>query len=153
MSKGSADNSSRLSAHRRARAVVQHVTLRIAEARVEELQARYDLGRIFHRIRYAESREWPCSTLEYLARCLGLHASVLRRYARISEAISRTEFVHFAKLRDSHGLPLTWSHLEKLARIRDRAHRRARAEDIVAGASGIISVREAARLCVRVAVR
>ncbi len=59
---------------------------------------------------------------------LGLDRTRLGRYARVPEAIGLSEFAEHLKLRLPTGLPLTWSHFERLATVRDPMLRRKCAE-------------------------
>ncbi|HLK40129.1 MAG TPA: hypothetical protein VKU41_25410 [Polyangiaceae bacterium] len=117
------------------RAVVAHIMARVAEASVDDLRARYDLGRVVHHLRYDPSQ---AGVLTRLAHDLGMHPSALHRYARVTERVCPEEFAQILQLRDAHGQPLTWSHLERIAEVRSAAARRRVAEEAV---SGLLSVR------------
>jgi len=117
-------------------AVALHIRARFTEVALTELCARYDLGRLMHLLRYGEG--WREHT-SLLAECFGLHSSVLRRVARVSEAIDAQDFRLICSLRDPRGSPLSWSHLEVLADIRSPSRRRHVAE---AACSGQLTVRQ-----------
>jgi hypothetical protein len=67
-----------------------------------------------------------------LAKRLGVDPSALRRYARVSETITSREFAWLMKQRTPRGAPLTWSHVEVLARERDADRRQALALAVAA---------------------
>jgi hypothetical protein len=92
--------------------------LRLAEASVADARARYDLGCIVHTLRYDSSERFRSDTLRNLARRLATHPSALRKLARIAETIGPKELDAYLERRDSSGMPLTWSHIATLSRIR-----------------------------------
>jgi len=104
----------------------------MADAGVADLQAQYAIGLFVHRLRYpAPGETHGPRDLVDLATRLGMHPSALRRRARVCELIQPQEFAILASLRNSHGLPLTWSHLEQLAMVRGRSRREAVAMQII----------------------
>jgi hypothetical protein len=123
----------------RVSAVAEHIRERLAEAAVQDMWARYDLGRIVHQIRYDESGHFTARTVLNLAREFQLHLSRLSRYSRVAETIGPREFAEYMGMRNSWGQPLTWSHIERIAEIRDVDLRRRCAEEVI---SGLLSVRE-----------
>jgi CheY-like chemotaxis protein len=116
----------------------------MADAGVADLRAQYAIGTFVHGLRYPGATE-DHSPGEFadLAQRLGLHPSALRKRARVSETIQPEEFEGLVGLRTARGLPLTWSHMEKLALVRVRSHRGAIARQIV---EQDLSVRESASL-------
>jgi hypothetical protein len=124
-------------------AIALHIVQRIADAAIEDMRARYDLGRILQTLRRAE-RVGGAGPLRRLAERLGLDPSVLRRYAQVSETIGPREFGWLLRLTNWRGEPLTWSHIELLARVRTQERRKLLATSV---AEGNLSVRAlAARL-------
>src|SRR5579872_1327092 len=82
------------------RAVAAHIAVRIADAAVDDLRARYDLGQLVHYLRYGRSQP---PALDALARSLGMHPSALRRYGRVTERIRVQEFASLLQRRDVYG--------------------------------------------------
>jgi hypothetical protein len=119
-----------------------HAMQHLVAAVIEDVQARYELGQLSHQIRYDSSGELSCRTLELLARTVHVHVSSLRRYARVTEAIGPDQFTELVTLRNRNGWPLTWSHIELLAEIRDARLRRRHVEETLSSA---LSVRDLAR--------
>ena len=66
---------------------------------------------------------------------VAVDASTLRRHARVSETLRASELQTIVQLRTPDGRPLTWSHLEVLATVRNPAARRA--ETAAAAAHGL----------------
>jgi hypothetical protein len=87
-----------------------------------DVQARYDFGRRLHALRYAQT-ERVGDSLRSVAELTLMHPSVLRRFARVAEAIHPPELEGLMALRTPRGLPMTWSHLEELTVVRNRARR------------------------------
>jgi hypothetical protein len=125
-------------------ATAAHVAERLTTAAVDDIWARYDLGRIVHQIRYDSSGDLTARTLANLARALGMHPSALRRYARVTERIAPSELAELLELRDPHGRPLSWSHFEKLAEAPAADMRRRCAKEVIAATLSVLQV--AARL-------
>jgi hypothetical protein len=119
-------------------AITTHIVQRLATAAVDDMQARYDFGRVLQSLRRNRPQLGGTGTLRLLAKRLGVDPSALRRYARVSETISSREFVWLMKQRTPRGAPLTWSHVEVLARERDPERRQALA---LAVATEALSVR------------
>lgn len=125
-------------------AVAAHIILRMGEAAVEDMRARYELGRLAHELRYH-----PCDQgiLVELARAHHLKPGTLRRYARVTEMISSEEFDEYLTLRSPYGLPLTWSQIEELAESRSRDVRRRCAAEVLSEALSISELRARVRAC------
>jgi hypothetical protein len=104
-------------------AIASHIARRLADAAVEDMRARYDFGRVLHTARKQSRGAGEQGVLRVLARRLGVDASALRRYAQVSDVISAREFDGMLKLRNARGEPLTWSHVELLARVRSAERR------------------------------
>jgi hypothetical protein len=113
-------------------ALTAHSVQRRAEAAVADLRARYDYGHVLHTARYASKNIYGHKVVDALAATLGTDASALRRQARVSETISPEEFDELVCVRLAGGLPLSWSHLEALARLRCK-HRRKEIVQAIAG--------------------
>jgi|HubBroStandDraft_4_1064222.scaffolds.fasta_scaffold12294_2 hypothetical protein len=126
----------------RAVVVVRHIVLRLAEASVEDIKARYDLGEVVCTLRRVMPRAAAALELNAVAKSMGIHASALRRYARVTEAIGGPEFAQLLRLRTARGMSLTWSHVEHLAMVHDPARRKALA---AAAADEALSVRALAQ--------
>ena len=114
---------------------------RIAEAILSEIEARYEIGKFVHALRYANARAAGAAPLLMLSERLHLDSSVLRRYARVTEVIRPSELRSFTSLRTPRGLPMTWSHLECLSTVR---HLGRRTELTIIAATDELSVRELA---------
>jgi hypothetical protein len=104
---------------------------------------RYDLGAIVHVVRYSVSFDLTPTVVEGLGRGLAMRADTLRRFARVAERMSPGEFAEHMRLRNRMGLPLTWSHIEELAELRNA---KARREHARAAATEGLSVRQLATL-------
>jgi hypothetical protein len=109
--------------------VARHIVERLGEAAVMDMRIRYDAGHLAHIIR--SDRHFPPRALVDLSTVLHIDPSRLRRYARVTEAITPGEFDDLMDLRDTVGRTLTWSHIEQLALIRQAHGRRRTAEEIV----------------------
>jgi hypothetical protein len=123
--------------------VSTRIVRRLAEAAVEELRARYDFGAVVHTLRYGDADSCRAETIRDLADWIGADPSALRRWARVNERMRAEEFETYLELRTPRGMPLTWTHLEVLARERNRGRR---GELAVVAARGGLSVRELAPL-------
>jgi hypothetical protein len=106
------------------RAIVGHVVGRLAAAVVEEAHARFALGHIVGAALRARAPDGDAARLEDIAASLQRDVSDLRRWARIAAAIRAEEFAWLTSLRTPRGMPLTWSHIEALSRVRPLRLRR-----------------------------
>jgi hypothetical protein len=122
-------------------AAVRRLLQRIADAAVEDARARYELGRLVHRLRRNSTVDVTTSLLARLGQSLGLKPDTLRRYARVSEMIGSQEFEEYMHLRGPHGLPLRWSHIEELSEARSAIERRECAKDAAARALSVRMLR------------
>jgi hypothetical protein len=104
--------------------IATHIVARLADAAIEDMRARYDFGRVLHMLRKSGRGASGAGALRRLAERLGVDPSALRRYAQVSEIISPREFAWMMRLTNKRGEPLTWSHVELLARERDPERRR-----------------------------
>jgi hypothetical protein len=111
-------------------AITSHIVRRLADAAVEDMRARYDLGRVLHTLRHQDRRASGTGVLRLLAHQLGVDPSALRRYAQVSDVIAARELDWLMHLRNARGEPLTWSHVEILARVRSPERRRVLAASI-----------------------
>jgi hypothetical protein len=102
-------------------AIARHIVGRLAAAAEADLRGRYDVGCVAHAIRYEDD---GATALQQLGDRLALDESALRRYARVSETLSASEFEWVVSLRTRQGLPLTWSHIELLQQVRSSPRRR-----------------------------
>lgn len=105
-------------------AVASHIVRRLADAAIADMRARYDFGRVLHSLRTEGRGAGGAGAVRILAQRLGVDASALRRYAQVSAVIPASEFDWMMGLVDERGEPLTWSHVELLARVRDGELRR-----------------------------
>jgi hypothetical protein len=110
-------------------AVVSHIIERMAAAAVADARARYDFGVVLHFLRYGDCATSP--RISELAETLGVDTSALHRCARVSEVIAPDEFAWLAELRTERGMPLAWSHIERLARERSGKRRQVLAIEAV----------------------
>jgi hypothetical protein len=122
--------------------VIQHFAERRAAIAARDLIWRYDVGVLAHKLRYDVSDDWRPRPLLKLSSMLDIHPDTLRYYARVAEVIAPTEFAAYVGLRNRHGMGLTWSHLEELAKCRSPEVRRRCAQQ---ASSEELSVRELAK--------
>jgi hypothetical protein len=99
------------------------IARRIAAAGLEEVHAKYALGRLAHEARYSPGRS-SCFSLSNLAASFRIDPSGLRRIARVTERIGQQEFAWLMSLRSPTGRALSWTHLERLATVRPSARRK-----------------------------
>ena len=104
----------------RVTAITGHIVQRLAAAAVDDVEARYDLGKVLLTLRNESAER---SALRVLAESLGFDPSALRRYARVRTTICPDEFTWLSTLRTRRGMPLSWSHIELLAREPNRQRR------------------------------
>jgi hypothetical protein len=116
---------------------------------VEDLRARYDLGRLVHQLRFHSDDDATMGTLAGLARAYHLTPGTLRRLARVTEMIGSEEFGEYLMLRSPYGLPLTWSHIEELAESRRRDLRRRCAAEVLSDALSVADLRARVRAAAR----
>ena len=105
-------------------AITSHIVRRLADAAVEDMRARYDFGRVLLTLRSESRNPAGAGVLRLLANQLEVDPSALRRYAQVSEVIAAREFDWLMGLSTRRGAPLTWSHIEILARVRSPEQRR-----------------------------
>jgi hypothetical protein len=122
-------------------ALAAQIAERIAQAAVADLRARYELGRLVHRLRYDSSDDDVRRDISRLEAACGLAAATLRRYARVSETINPTEFDDLTRPRGPRGPSLTWSHIEELAEARSPEVRRQCAEAAVTHSLSVSALR------------
>jgi hypothetical protein len=118
----------------------------LAEAAAEDLRARYELGRLVHRLRYDSSGRDAIRAISKLGAASGLAVATLRRYARVTEMIKPVEFDALTRARGPRGPSLTWSHIEELAEVRSTAVRRRCAEAAVSESLSVSALRARARM-------
>jgi hypothetical protein len=118
---------------------------RIAQAAVEDLRARYELGRLVHDLRYDGTDHEILRDLSRLGVACGLAAATLRRYARVSETINPNEFGNLTRPRGPRGPSLTWSHIEELAEARSSEVRRRCAEAAISESLSVSALRARVR--------
>jgi hypothetical protein len=105
--------------------IISEIAPRLAAATIEDMRARYELGRALRDLRSRVTREPSSGALSGLANRLGIDPSALRRYMRVTKIMPLREFEWLTELRSPRGAPLTWSHVEVLVREPDAARRRA----------------------------
>jgi hypothetical protein len=120
-------------------ATVARLCARRAAIAAKDLQWRYEVGRLAHKLRYAASGD----VMAKVAHALNLTPNTLRAYARVAEAVASSEFADHVALRDRFGRPMTWSHLEEIAKCRSALARRKCAQQVI---SKELSVRALATL-------
>jgi hypothetical protein len=130
----------------RLEAITSHIVRRLADAAVDDMRARYDFGKVLQTLKRGTRQGVTGAQIRALAERLDVDASALRRYARVSETIPPREFAWMMRLRDARGGPLTWSHVELLARVTADERRRSLALSV---AQQGLSVRELAARVVR----
>jgi hypothetical protein len=126
-------------------ALATQIADRIAQAAVDDIRARYELGRLVHRLRYDDSGNEVLQDVSGLGAACGLAAATLRRYARVSETIKPSEFDELTRQRGPRGPSLTWSHIEELAEARNSAVRRKCAEAAVTESLSVSTLRARVR--------
>jgi hypothetical protein len=123
---------------RRVHVIVAHLVQRLADASVQDMQARYDLGGVIQHM-----RERSAGVVQQFADLLGVDPSAVRRYAGVFATIPPREFAWMTRQRSARGEPLTWSHVELLARVAEPDRRKRLAVAVVKDGLG---VRDLARL-------
>ena len=126
-------------------AAAVQIANRLAEAAAEDLRARYDLGRLVHRLRYDGSEPHAVRAIAKLGSACGLRVATLRRYARVTEMIKPVEFDELTRNRGPRGPSLTWSHIEELAEARNSEVRRTCAEAAITEALSVSALRSRVR--------
>jgi hypothetical protein len=124
---------------RNIRGIVAHLAYRMAEAICEDLRVRYDVGMLVHNVRYDFPEHVTMQTLAELGKRFRLRPASLRRVARAAEVIGVDEFERYLSTRGPDGFPLSWSHIEELATVRNKAARIRHAD---AAVTGLLSVRQ-----------
>jgi hypothetical protein len=119
---------------------------RVALVARDDIRARYAIGQLVHGLRYECSDNETAHALGRLSAALNLKPSTLRRYARVTETISREELAEYV---DQDGMPLTWSHLEELAEARSMSVRRRCAELAASEKLSVSALRKRIRLSTR----
>jgi hypothetical protein len=110
--------------------IVAHFVERRAEVAAQDLLWRYDLGCEAHKLRYDLS-DTNSQLLAETARGLNIDPNTLRCYARVAEVITTHEFAEYLGLRNRYGTPMTWSHVEELAKCRSAPARRRCAHEVI----------------------
>jgi hypothetical protein len=126
-------------------AAAVQIANRLADAAVEDLRARYELGRLVHRLRYDGAEPQAMRAIAKLASACGLRVATLRRYARVTEMIRPLEFDELTRTRGTRGPSLTWSHIEELAEARNSEVRRKCAEAAVTESLSVSALRARVR--------
>jgi hypothetical protein len=127
-------------------AAASQIADRMAEAAAEDLRARYELGRLVHRLRYESSDHDAMRAISKLGAASGLALATLRRYARVTEMIRPVEFHEMTRARGPRGPSLTWSHIEELAEARSTEVRRRCAEAAVNESLSVSALRARVRM-------
>jgi hypothetical protein len=97
--------------------LAESIWARLADIRRAEALGRFAIGDEVHAVRYGQGAA-VCSVRQ-LSERTGLDESGLRRLGRTSEGIRPEHRNAILSLTDSRGFPLSWSHLEELARVRN----------------------------------
>jgi hypothetical protein len=84
-------------------------------AAVADMIWRYDLGVTVLALRPPAAHQVSRPVIERVVKALGMDPNTLRRYARVAATIAPDEFKRYVTLRSPSGLPLTWSHVERIA--------------------------------------
>jgi hypothetical protein len=113
----------------------------MAEAAVEDMRARYELGCLVHGLRYGLADEIKTRALAKFGRMFRVGPATLWQYARVTRVIGREEFQGYLAARGPHGFALTWSHIEELARVRNSVARGRCAEQAVGEALSVGELR------------
>ena len=92
---------------------------------------------MLHAARYADETVYGHKVVDAIAATLSTDSSALRRQARVSEAISPPEFDNLVRVRLAGGLPMSWSHLEVLARVRCKNQRKEIVQAIAGTATSV----------------
>jgi hypothetical protein len=121
--------------------MARHLVRGRADAAIEEMRARYALGRLVHRMRYGVSDRLRARTLGKLGKMFRMKPASLHQLARVTEAIGVEEFERYVTARGPRGFTLTWSHIEELAEVRSPAHRRLHAEAALAESLSVGALR------------
>ncbi len=127
---------------RRVASRVAYLIERLAEAAEKDLVLRYEIGKFAHDLRYDILDDMGSQSFIDVARALNIAPDTLRGYARLAEMMGAREFGEYLALRNRFGMPMTWSHVEELAKCRSALLRRRCAEEV---ASENLSVRELAK--------
>ncbi|HLK40503.1 MAG TPA: hypothetical protein VKU41_27310 [Polyangiaceae bacterium] len=121
---------------RTANALATAIARRLADAAEEDMRARYDLGRAL-----ALVEDDRTELQNDVANALGVHRSLLRRYARVATVIRPDELDGLVRLRDRVGMPLSWSHIEHLAEITSAKIRESMAKRVIAEGLSVRALR------------
>ena len=119
--------------------VLARVTGSFAEARRSQVWARFAAGDAVNVLRQPAGSS---GEIRALAACLDIDESGLMRLARTSALIHPPERLALLGLNDARGLPLSWSHLELLARARGADRRLHLAQCALAEGISVRELRE-----------
>jgi hypothetical protein len=91
----------------------------LAQAAVEEIDTRYNVGvHIQTIVDAARAKTYGDRAVERLAEELGRDARSLYRYALVAKMVSEREMAALSRRANAHGEPLSWSHWVELTRAR-----------------------------------
>jgi len=121
-------------------AVAAHLKECRAASALADLRWRYELGSAAHGLRYARETEYGADGVGILASALNMSPATIRRYARVAETISQAEFSEYVDLAGQSGMPLSWCHLEELAKCRNKTLRRQCARDVVSSELSVLDL-------------
>jgi len=95
--------------------IANQIVERLAQAMRADIVAKFSVGDEIHSMRTTRGGQ---QAIRGLARHLALDEGRILRMARVSERFTRKERDALLSIVDGRGLPLTWSHLEELQRVR-----------------------------------
>jgi hypothetical protein len=116
---------------------LEELTERRTAAALADMTWRYDLGVTVLALRPPTARRDVRPVIQRVVKALSMDPNTLRRYARVAATIGPDEFARYVTLRSPSGLPLTWSHMERLAaantaELREHHARNACSQDLSA---------------------
>lgn len=94
----------------------------MSRAELDDIVNRHAVGIVVQEVR--DGAKYGSGAVGKIAHELGVDESTLSRYAKVADAWTKPEIVALAKMKNAHGLPLTWSHLVEIADVKDGRRRR-----------------------------
>ncbi len=94
--------------------------------------ARYEVGGIVAQVR-SDPQTYGARSMPRLGEALGWHRTTLYRYAAVAERWDEQRFLSLLEHRNRSGPPLTWRHLETLARVADESESQALLDATLSG--------------------
>lgn len=102
---------------------IAEVKQKLASAERGDLLARHAVAVVILEVK--DAAKYGENALERMQEEIGLDRATLYRYASVAEAWTKTDFAKLCDRTNSKQMPLTWSHLELLATVRDGRSRKA----------------------------